>query len=306
MAIDLNMDQFMTEEEMAEQEAKEQQMENEMLAVYDRSIYCADSNRIAELAKNVFGIAQAIDPSNAFYEFNDNYIKWSLQALSNNPAQFILVEGLMSHRMKAGLLTDMYTSEAQDAVRVLQSNNPMLQSTAFLGKIKTPQMVETIKEDVIRLAGIPIDDNSENMIVVPEPLNPMIPNLEGYCICLINLDPQQMNNLKKASKVKKVSDRMAKAVDNFNTTTYGLGKMAVEGIVQPGAQVVGKAAGLAIGGVGVATFKGAANAVAEITDQIAKADIRNCREVQEIKHNVGRIMTQFGKGSKTDSFSFEF
>lgn len=303
---EFDMSQFMTEEEMAEQEAKEQQLENEMLKQYDRSIYCEDTNRITELVKNVFALAQTLDPNNMFYESNDNYIKWSLQALSNNPAQFILVEGLLSHRMKAGLLTDMYTTENQDAIKVLPSGNPMLKSTAFLGKIKDMKMVENIKENVIRMAGIPIDANSENMIIVPEPLNPMIPNLEGFCICLINLDDQQMNNLKKASKVKKVSDRMAKAVDNFNTTTYGIGKMAVEGIVQPGAQVVGKAAGLAIGGAGVATFKGAANAVAEITDQIAKADIRNCREVKEIKHNVARIAMQFGKGNKGDSFSFDF
>lgn len=302
-----DMSQFVTEEEMKQQEEQaQQQAENEMLAQYDRSIYSQDPSRIAEMVKNIFMAAQNLDPENMFFEADENYIKWSLQALSANPAQFIIVEGLLSHRMKAGLLEGMFADENMAPFKVLPNGTPILKNTAFLGKVRDMKQVEDIKENVIRMAGIPIDETSENVAIFAEPLNPMIPNLEGYCIALINLSDQQMNNLRKASKVKKVTDKVQKVSDNFNTSTYGVMKMGLEGVATPAIQMAGKSAGLVVGALGVASFKGTAGAIAEITDQIAKADVRNCREVKEIKHNVTKIMQQFGKGSKNDSFSFEF
>lgn len=304
--MDLNLNDFVSQEEMEAQEAEQERMQNEALSQYDRILYCADEARIIELVNNVFAPAQNFDPNNMFYEASGNYIKWSLQALSMNMAQFIVVEGLLSHRMKSGLLADMYASEAMDAFKVLPSNVPALKNTAFLGKIKDMKTVEDIKENVVRVAGIPVDETSENVAVFAEPLNPALPQLQGFCIALINLTDIQMSNLRKASKTKKVSDKMQKVAENFNTSTYSIAKMGLEGVATPAIQMVGKSAGLVAGTMGVATFKASASAVAEVTGAIARADLRNCREVNEIKHNVSKIVQQFGGQSKDDSFSFNF
>ena len=101
MSLDLNMDNMFVSGDELEQ--AEQANEEQVLEQYDRFLYCEDPNTIAELATNVFGFAQSVDPNNAFFETSDNHIKWSLQAMSNNMTQFVLVEGLLSHRMKAGL-----------------------------------------------------------------------------------------------------------------------------------------------------------------------------------------------------------
>ena len=301
-----DMSQFVSEEEMRAQEEMEQQQANEALKEYDRVLYCADPARIIELVQNVFMPAYNLDTTNDFFESNDNYIKWSLQALSVNPSQFIIVEGLLSHRMRSGLLADMYANETMEAFKVLPNNVPILKNTAFLGKIKDMPAVENIKENVIRVAGIPVDESTENVAIVQEPLNPALPQLTGYCIALINLTDIQMSNLRKASKTKKVSDKMQKVAENFNTSTYAIAKMGLEGVATPAIQMVGKSAGLVAGTMGVATFKASASAVAEITGAVARADLRNCREVNEIKHNVSKIVQQFGGQSKDDSFSFNF
>ena len=303
--MDLNVNDFMTEEEMKAQEKEEQQMENEALSQYDRFLYCADTNRIMEIVQNVFMAAQQIDQNNAFFEASDNYIKWSLQALSAVPAQLIVVEGLLSHRMQAGLLGEVYESESLAPFKALPSSVPMLKNTAFLGKIKDMQQVENIKENVIRVAGI--DPNSNQVAVFAEPLNAALPQMTGYCIALISLTDIQMSNLKKASKVKKVSDKMQKASQNFNTSTYGVMKMGLEGVATPALEMAGKSAGLVVGTLGTASFKAGASAIAEITGSVARADLRNCQEVQDIKHNIAVLMQQFGKGKeKDDSFSFNF
>lgn len=301
-----DMSQFVTEEEMEQAEKENERLENEMLAQYDRSIFCEDPARITELVKNVFGVAQSMQPDNAFYECNDNYIKWSIQALSANPSQFLVVEGLLSHRMKAGLLAGMFEDENEKPFTALPSNAPVLKGTAYLGKIKDMKQVNNIIDNVVRVAGIPTGDDSKNIAIFEEPLNPMLPQLTGFCIALINLDEQQMSNLKKASKVKKVSDKMTKIVDNFNTSGYGIAKMGLEGVVTPGAQMVGRLGGLAIGVGATATAKTAMTAVNEITGAIARADLPHCKEVSEIKTNVATIMSQYSRGSKDDSFSFSF
>ena len=301
-----DMSQFVTQEELEAAEAEQERLQNEALAQYDRVLYCADSSRIIELVQNVFTPAQNLAPDNMFYEANDNYIKWSLQALSANMAQFIIVEGLLSHRSKSGLLAEMYASEAMEPFKVLPSNVPAFKGTAFLGKIRDEKTVQDILENVVRVAGIPVDDESQNVAIFPEPLNPALPQMTGFCIALINLTDLQMSNLRKASKTKKVSDKMQRVAENFNTSTYSIAKMGLEGVATPAIQMVGKSAGLVVGTMGVATFKASASAVAEVTGAIARADVRNCREVNEIKHNVSKIVQQFGGQSKNDTFSFTF
>lgn len=301
-----DMSQFVTEEEMEQAEKENEKLENEMLAQYDRTIFCEDPNRITELVKNVFGVAQAMQPDNMFYECNDNYIKWSLEALSANPSQFLIVEGLLSHRMKAGLLVGMFEDENEKPFTALPTNAPVLKGTAYLGKIKDMKHVNHIIDNVIKVAGIPVDDNSDNIAIFEEPLNPALPQMTGFCIALINLDEQQMSNLKKASKVKKVSDKMTKMVDNFNTSGYGIAKMGLEGVVTPGAQMAGRLGGLAIGVGATAAAKTAMTFADEVTGAIARADLPHCKEVSSIKSNCAQIAIQFSRGQKDDSFSFNF
>ena len=301
-----DMSQFVTEEEMEQAEKENERLENEMLAQYDRMIFCEDPARINELVKNVFGVAQSMDTNNMFYESNDNYIKWSLQALSANPSQFLIVEGLLSHRMKAGLLTGMFEDENEKPFAVLPSNAPVLKGSAYLGKIKDMKQVNAIIDNVVKVAGIPTDENSKNIAIFEEPLNPALPQMTGFCIALINLDEQQMSNLKKASKVKKVSDKMTKMVDNFNTSGYGIAKMGLEGVVTPGVQMATKLGGLAVGTGITATAKGAMTFADEVTGAIARADLPHCKEVSSIKSNCAKIAMQFNRGQKDDSFSFSF
>lgn len=301
----LNLDMFKTAEEIEQEE--QEQATQEVMNQYDRVIFCESPGRIAELVQNVFAPAAAIDESNNFFEANDNYIKWSLGALSQNPSQFLVVEGLLSHRSKAGLLLDMYADEIGSEFRVLPGNNPILRNTAFLGGIPNEKVLADVQENVIRVAGIPVDEQSENLAVFQEPLNPALPNMVGYVIALINLTDIQMSNLKKASKLKKVANKTQKMVNNLNTTGYALAKTALEGVVTPAMQAGGRLGGLAVGTMGTATFKATATAVSEITGAIARADIRNCQEIKDIKQNCATIAMQFGRNKqKDDSFSFNF
>lgn len=301
----LNMDMFKTAEEIEQEE--QEQATQEVMNQYDRILYCPDPARIAEVVNNVFLPAQALDENNNFFEATDNYIKWSLGALSTNPSQFLIVEGLLSHRSKANLLLDMYADELGSEFRVLPGNNPILRNTAFLGGIPNQKVLADVQENVIRVAGIPVDEASENIAIFQEPLNAALPNMTGFVIALINLTDLQMSNLKKASKLKKVANKTQKVVQNLNTTGYALAKTALEGVVTPAMQAGGRLGGLAIGTMGTATFKATATAVGEITGAIARADIRNCREIQDIKQNCATIAMQFGRNKqKDDSFSFNF
>ena len=201
MSLDLNMDNMFVSGDELEQ--AEQANEEQVLEQYDRFLYCEDPNTIAEIATNVFGFAQSIDPNNAFFETSDNYIKWSLKAMSNNMRQFVLVEGLLSHRMKAGLLANVYEDENNATFKVMPNNSDILKGTAFLGKLKDMKQVNHIIENVIKVANIPVEGPNSQITVVQEPINPNMPNMLGYCIVLFGLEPQQMSNLKRASKVKK-------------------------------------------------------------------------------------------------------
>ena len=304
MSLDLNMDNMFVSGDELEQ--AEQANEEQVLEQYDRFLYCEDPNTIAELATNVFGFAQSVDPNNAFFETSDNYIKWSLKAMSNNMRQFVLVEGLLSHRMKAGLLTNVFTDENNATFKVMPNNSDILKGTAFLGKLKDMKQVNHIIENVIKVANIPVEGPNAQITVVQEPINPNMPNMLGYCIVLFNLEPQQMSNLKRASKVKKASDKMSKFVSNASTAGYATTKAALDGIVTPGMDLATKMGGLVIGSVATGAAKSGMTFVGELTGALAAADLPHCEQLNVIKSNCAKLAMQYGKGNKNDSFSFEF
>ena len=304
MSLDLNMDNMFVSGDELEQ--AEQANEEQVLEQYDRFLYCEDPNTIAELATNVFGFAQSVDPNNAFFETSDNYIKWSLKAMSNNMTQFVLVEGLLSHRMKAGLLANVFADENNATFKVMLSNADVLKGTAFLGKLKDMKQVNHITENVIKVANIPVEGPNAQMTVVQEPINPNMPNMLGYCIVLFNLEPQQMSNLKRASKVKKASDKMSKFVSNASTAGYATTKAALDGIVTPGMDLATKMGGLVIGSVATGAAKSGMTFVGELTGALVAADLPHCEQLNVIKSNCAKLAMQYGKGNKNDSFSFEF
>ena len=304
MSLDLNMDSMFVDGDQLEQ--AEQANEEQVLEQYDRFLYCEDPNTIAELATNVFGFAQSVDPNNAFFETSDNYIKWSLKAMSNNMTQFVLVEGLLSHRMKAGLLANVYEDENNATFKVMLSNADVLKGTAFLGKLKDMKQVNHITENVIKVANIPVEGPNSQITVVQEPINPNMPNMLGYCIVLFNLEPQQMSNLKRASKVKKASDKMSKFVSNASTAGYATTKAALDGIVTPGMELATKMGGLVVGSVATGAAKSGMTFVGELTGALVQADLPHCEQLNVIKSNCAKLAMQYGRGNKNDSFSFEF
>ena len=304
MSLDLNMDNMFVSGDELEQ--AEQANEEQVLEQYDRFLYCEDPNTIAEIATNVFGFAQSVDPNNAFFETSDNYIKWSLKAMSNNMTQFVLVEGLLSHRMKAGLLANVFADENNATFKVMLSNADVLKGTAFLGKLKDMKQVNHIIENVIKVANIPVEGPNAQITVVQEPINPNMPNMLGYCIVLFNLEPQQMSNLKRASKVKKASDKMSKFVSNASTAGYATTKAALDGIVTPSMDLATKMGGLVIGSVATGAAKSGMTFVGELTGALVQADLPHCEQLNVIKSNCAKLALQYGRGNKNDSFSFEF
>ena len=144
-----DMSNFVTEEEL--EQAEKANEEQEILNAYDRFMYCENSAVIAEIVLNIFEFAQSVQPDNIFYEASDNCIKWSLQSLSKNMTQFVLVEGMLSHRMKAGLLQGVFENEHEKPFTVMPSNADVLKGTAFLGKIKDEKSINNIVENVIKV-----------------------------------------------------------------------------------------------------------------------------------------------------------
>ena len=299
-----DMSQFVTEEEL--EQAEKANEEQEILNAYDRFMYCENPAVIAELVLNVFEFAQSVQPDNIFYEASDNYIKWSLQSLSANMSQFVLVEGMLSHRMKAGLLQGVFENEHEKPFTVMPSNADVLKGTAFLGKIKDEKAVNNIVENVIKVAGIPVEGPNAQMTLVREPLNPAMPQMTGFCIILSKLEPQQMSNLKKASKVKKASDKVSKFVNNMSTSGYAITKGALDGIVAPSMEVATKMGGLVVGTLGTSAAKSSMTFVGEVTGALVAADLPHCEQLNVIKSNCAKLALQYGRGNKNDSFSFEF
>lgn len=299
-----DMSNFVTEEEL--EQAEKANEEQEILNAYDRFMYCENSAVIAEIVLNVFEFAQSVQPDNIFYEASDNCIKWSLQSLSKNMTQFVLVEGMLSHRMKAGLLQGVFENEHEKPFTVMPSNADVLKGTAFLGKIKDEKSINNIVENVIKVANIPVEGPNAQMTVVQEPLNPAMPQMLGFCIILFNLDNQQMSNLKKASKVKKASDKVSKFVNNMSTSGYAITKGALDGIVAPSMEVATKMGGLIVGSVGTSAVKSGMTFVGEVTGALVQADLPHCEQLNTIKSNCAKLAMQYGRGNKNDSFSFEF
>lgn len=299
-----DMSNFVTEEEL--ENAEKANEEQEILNAYDRFMYCENSAVIAEIVLNVFEFAQSVQPDNIFYEASDNFIKWSLQSLSKNMTQFVLVEGMLSHRMKAGLLKDVFENEHEKPFTVMPSNADVLKGTAFLGKIKDEKSINNIVENVIKVANIPVEGPNAQMTVCQEPMNPATPQMLGFCIILFNLDAQQMSNLKKASKVKKASDKVNKFVSNASTSGYAITKGALDGIVAPSMELATKMGGLVVGTLGTSAAKSSMTFVGEVTGALVQADLPHCEQLNTIKSNCAKLALQYGRGNKNDSFSFEF
>ena len=299
-----DMSNFVTEEEL--EQAEKANEEQEILNTYDRFLYCENPAVIAEIVLNVFEFAQSVQPDNIFYEASDNFIKWSLQSLSKNMTQFVLVEGMLSHRMKAGLLQGVFENEHEKPFTVMPSNADVLKGTAFLGKIKDEKAINNIVENVIKVANIPVEGPNAQMTVCQEPMNPAMPQMLGFCIILFNLDAQQMSNLKKASKVKKASDKVNKFVSNASTSGYAITKGALDGIVAPSMELATKMGGLVVGTLGTSAAKSSMTFVGEVTGALVAADLPHCEQLNTIKSNCAKLALQYGRGNKTDSFSFEF
>ena len=220
--------------------------------------------------------------------------------------QFVLVEGMLSHRMKAGLLQGVFENEHEKPFTVMPSNADVLKGTAFLGKIKDEKSINNIVENVIKVANIPTEGPNAQMSICREPINPATPQMLGFCIILFNLDAQQMSNLKKASKVKKASDKVNKFVSNASTSGYAITKGALDGIVAPSMELATKMGGLMVGTLGTSAAKSSMTFVGEVTGALVQADLPHCEQLNVIKSNCAKLALQYGRGNKTDSFSFEF
>ena len=306
-SLDLNMENlFVDGDKLQDAEKDIEEKTNEILMTYNRFLYSENPDTITELIMNVFELAQSIDPQNIFYEATEDRIKWSTQALSANMSQFVLVEGLLTHRFKAGLLVNVFENEMGATVKVLPANSDILKGTAYLGGLKDMKQVNHIVENVIQVANIPTEGPNSQMTVVQEPLNPAMPQMTGFCIVLFGLEPQQMSNLKRASKVKKASDKMSKFVSNASTAGYATTKAALDGIVTPGMELATKMGGLVVGSVATGAAKSGMTFVGELTGALVQADLPHCEQLNVIKSNCAKLAIQYGRGNKNDSFSFEF
>ena len=306
-SLDLNMENlFVDGDKLQDAEKDIEEKTNEILMTYNRFLYSENPDTITELIMNVFELAQSIDPQNIFYEATEDRIKWSTQALSANMSQFVLVEGLLTHRFKAGLLVNVFENEMGATVKVLPANSDILKGTAYLGGLKDMKQVNHIVENVIQVANIPTEGPNSQMTVVQEPLNPAMPQMTGFCIVLFGLEPQQMSNLKRASKVKKASDKMSKFVSNASTAGYATTKAALDGIVTPGMELATKMGGLVVGSVATGAAKSGMTFVGELTGALVQADLPHCEQLNVIKSNCAKLAIQYGKSNKNDSFSFEF
>ena len=188
----------------------------------------------------------------------------------------------------------------------MPSNADVLKGTAFLGKIRDEKSINNIVENVIKVANIPVEGPNAQMNICREPINPATPQMLGFCIILFNLDAQQMSNLKKASKVKKASDKVNKFVSNASTSGYAITKGALDGIVAPSMELATKMGGLVVGTLGTSAAKSSMTFVGEVTGALVQADLPHCEQLNTIKSNCAKLALQYGRGNKNDSFSFEF
>ena len=178
--MELNLNDFVegNEEEVVEVETK---------LAYDRCLYCADTNRITELVKNVFVPVIRVDSNNeeiVFYESNDNYIKWDTKAMDLQQLQ--IIEGLLAHRKQVGLLADMYTDEMEKPLMTVNTNAPLLQGCVYLGGLKDEKQVNMILDKVVRVANIPVEDN-DKILIFKEAMSANMPQAETFVLLLTDL-----------------------------------------------------------------------------------------------------------------------
>ena len=300
--MNLNMDDFKTAEEIAQEEAE--QMQAEMTREYNRTIFCESRDRILELVEDVFNPAMSNGNEIAF-EYNDNYIKWDINSL--DVTQLIVIEGLLAHRMQVGLLDGMFADETGAPVKVLPTNAPFLKGTAFMGGIKNDQQFTDILYKVVKVANIPVEDNDKIAKFV-EPVSPGMPQNKQYVMALIGLTDTEMKSLRTASKVKKTADKVNKMSAQLNTVGYAMTKTVVDDIATPAVETAAKLGGAVLGGTVNAGFKGMSTAANEVLGTIVQADLKNYQPYQEMKSNARKLAAQiFGGGeNKSDSYSFNF
>ena len=297
--MELNLNDFVegNEEEVVEVETK---------LAYDRCLYCADTNRITELVKNVFVPVIRVDSNNeeiVFYESNDNYIKWDTKAMDLQQLQ--IIEGLLAHRKQVGLLADMYTDEMEKPLMTVNTNAPLLQGCVYLGGLKDEKQVNMILDKVVRVANIPVEDN-DKILIFKEAMSANMPQAETFVLLLTDLTPEEMINLKRSSKVKKTADKVNKVTNQINTVGFALTKTVVDDIGVKAMESTAKIGGAIIGGAVVGTFKGATTGVNEVLHSITQADLGNYAPYQEMKSNAKQLWKSFSKSGNNDSYSFNF
>lgn len=300
--LNLNMDDFKTEEEIAMEEAE--QMQQEMTREYNRTLYCENRDRILEVVQNVFQPAMSNGNEIAF-EYNDNWIKWDINSL--DVTQLVVIEGLLAHRMQVGLLAGMFADENGSPLKVLPTNAPFLKGTAFMGGIKDDKQFTDILYKVVKVANIPVENNDKIAKFV-EPVSPEMPQNVNYVMALIGLTDTEMKSLRTASKVKKTADKVNKMSAQLNTVGYAMTKTVVDDIATPAVETVAKLGGAVLGGTVNAGFKGMSTAGNEILGTIVQADLKNYQPYQEMKSNAKKLAAQiFNSGEdKSDSYSFNF
>ena len=301
--LNLNMDDFKTEEEIAAQEAEE--MQAEFTREYNRTIYCENRDRIIEMVEDIFQVAEQVSENEMAYEYNDNCIKWDINSF--DMSQLIIVEGLLAHRMQVGLLNGMSADETGAPVKTLPTNAPFLKGTAFMGNIRDDKQFTDILYKVVKVANIPVEDNDKIGKFV-EPVDPNMPQNKCYVMALMGLNDTEMKSLRTASKVKKTADKVNKVTAQLNTVGYAMTKTVVDDIATPAVETVAKLGGAVAGGAINAGFKGASTAINEVLGTVVNADLKNYQPYQEMKSNAKKLAAQmFGGGAdKSDSYSFNF
>lgn len=301
--MELNMSDLVTSEELE----KGEDVKAMPTINFNRQIYCSEPDRIVELVNNVFAQALRQDEDGEdifFYESSDNYIKWSTDMMDQ--AQLVVVEGLLSHRMTStNLLDDMYTDEKLTPLRVFPSNATFLQGTVFLGGIKDIKQYNDILENVVRVAGIPIEDN-DCIACFTESIDKTMPQATIPVMAIMGLDTQQMSNLKNAAKIKRTADKVKKATSNISTTGVALTKTAMDGIAIPLVECTAKIGGTVAGGTVVGSFKGVATFSNEVVASVVHADLGNYTPYQELKTNSKKLFKSLTKSKTKDSYSFNF
>lgn len=298
--MELNMNEMLQEGNEPVEETIETKLN------YDRSIYCADSNRIEELVNNVFAPALLQDENGEdimFFESTENAIKWDSSKMQL--IQLIQVEGLLAHRKASNLLTDMYTDENETALLTVPSNAPFLKNTCFLGGLKDKKQVAYVLENVVRVAGINIEDNNKIASFV-EPINASTPQALQFVLVLIDLTNEELSNLKISSKTRKAADKVKKATDKLSTIGFSTTKVLMDEVVVNATRTAGKLGGAVVGGSINATAFAACEFGNELFASLNNANIKESECYTGLKKGAAKFMQSIKKTNKDDSYNFNF